>query len=162
MVGGAPAFCWSALSDLITSASAYSSLALLPAGLTNEPWPLPTHPMLLPLAPLLPCRTPRLQAACTMLMLQNSMVAASATAALALLWGGAREGPLFYSLLAVAMAAGAVSSLGSMGSTVSVEREWTKALCGERSEELAKLNAGGCGWSGCGRAGLGQDVFLVG
>lgn len=39
-------------------------------------------------------------------------------------------------------AAGAVSSLGSLGSTLSVEREWTKALCGGEAEELARLNAG--------------------
>ena len=69
------------------------------------------------------CRTPRLQAACSMLLLQNSMVAVSAAAALVLLWTSVRAGPLFYSLLALAMAAGSVSSLGSLGSTLSVERE---------------------------------------
>ena len=38
---------------------------------------------------------------------------------------------------------GAVSSVGCQGSSLSVEREWTKALCQGDSASLASLNAGG-------------------
>lgn len=83
-----------------------------------------------------------------MVAVQNSMVALSAAAALALLWGSLRQGPAFYALMGVAMGAGAASSLGSMGSTLSVEREWTKTLCAGDFEALAQLNAGKQGLRG--------------
>ena len=38
---------------------------------------------------------------------------------------------------------GAVSSVGCQGSSLSVEREWTKPLCQHDSASLASLNAGG-------------------
>ena len=90
-------------------------------------------------------RTPRLQAATRLICMQNVAVAVSALASLALLWGGITAGPLFYAFMALAMAAGSVSSLGSLGNSLSVEREWTKTLCGSDSEALARLNAGGWG-----------------
>ncbi|PRW32971.1 TPR repeat-containing isoform B [Chlorella sorokiniana] len=84
---------------------------------------------------------PRLHAASRMYLLQNSCVAASAAAALGLLWSSVRSGPLFWAGLVVTMAAGSASTLGALGSALSVEREWTKALCGSDSAALAHLNA---------------------
>ena len=37
---------------------------------------------------------------------------------------------------------GSASSVGCQGSALSVEREWTKALCRGSSVALARLNAG--------------------
>ena len=64
---------------------------------------------------------PRLVAASRMYLLQNSSLAASAAAALGLLWSGVRSGPLFWAGLAVTMAAGSASTLGALGSTLSGE-----------------------------------------
>lgn len=86
--------------------------------------------------------TPRLHAASRLYLLQNSGVAVSACTALALLATGVRSGPVFWVLLAATVAAGCVASVGGMGSTLSVEREWTKALCGHDSAELARVNSG--------------------
>ena len=92
-------------------------------------------------------REERLRAACTMYLLQNSMVALSCGAALALLarggggGGGEVEGLLSWLLLGVVVVAGAVSSLGALGATLSVEREWVKVLCALDSADLAATNA---------------------
>lgn len=85
---------------------------------------------------------PRLAAASRMYLLQNGCLAVSAATALGLLWSGVRQGPLFAAGLAATMAAGSLSTLGALGSTLSVEREWTKALCSGDSAALAALNAG--------------------
>lgn len=84
---------------------------------------------------------PRLVAASHMYLLQHGMLSASASAALALLWSGVRKGMLFWTGLVTVISAGAFSTLGALGSTLSVEREWTKALCGTDSTALAALNA---------------------
>eukprot|EP00887_Chlorella_sp_A99_P000187 scaffold13.g187.t1 len=86
-------------------------------------------------------RTERLVAAQRMYMLQNSMVALSALASLLLLWTGARAGALYWACLLAALGAGAASSLGALGATLSVEREWTRALCGADSAALARVNS---------------------
>ena len=36
----------------------------------------------------------------------------------------------------------ALSRLGALGAAISVEKEWTQALCGADSAALARLNAG--------------------
>ena len=64
---------------------------------------------------------PRLRAATRMLLVQNAAVAASAAAALALLWTGVRGGATFWLLMGVAIGAGCASSLGALGSTLSGE-----------------------------------------
>ena len=88
------------------------------------------------------CSTPRLHAASRLYLLQNSGVAVSACTALGLLATGVRSGPVFWALLAATVASGCLASVGGMGSTLSVEREWTKALCGHDSAELARVNSG--------------------
>ncbi|KAI3430443.1 hypothetical protein D9Q98_005038 [Chlorella vulgaris] len=83
----------------------------------------------------------RVQAASQMYVLQNAMLVISAVASLLLLWSDVRSGPAFWAALLVMMGAGAASTLGALGSTLSVEREWTKTLCGSDSAALAALNA---------------------
>jgi iron-regulated transporter 1 len=88
-------------------------------------------------------RAPRLRAACSMYVLQNASVAVSAGSCLALLWGAAAPPSTgFWALVGVAVAAGCLSSVGSLGAALSVEREWTRALSGGSSEQLAQINAG--------------------
>ena len=92
-------------------------------------------------------RRPRLKAAKSMFFVQNVSVAISAACCLPLLAGfglshGQDEIPIAYiSLVGVAMLAGAVSSLGATGATLSVEREWVKALCRGNTSLLAESNA---------------------
>lgn len=43
-------------------------------------------------------------------------------------------------------ACGSISSVGAMGSTLAVEREWAKALCQGDSAALASLNSGVHAW----------------
>ena len=69
------------------------------------------------------------------------MVALSALASLVLLGSGIRSGLVYGACLAAVLAGGSASSLGALGSTLSVEREWTKALFGGLSDELARVNA---------------------
>ncbi|KAI8465599.1 MAG: hypothetical protein J3K34DRAFT_84448 [Monoraphidium minutum] len=99
-------------------------------------------------------RTERLAGATAMYMLQNACILVSAVAAAALLWlaGGSTKGTAddvmravgphaYWPLMAVAIAAGAASSVGSMGAAAAVEREWVKALCGGDSLLLARVNS---------------------
>ena len=44
--------------------------------------------------------------------------------------------------VATVIGSGAVSSVGSQGSTLAVEREWVKALCAGDSALLARKNSG--------------------
>jgi iron-regulated transporter 1 len=76
-----------------------------------------------------------------MYILQNTAVALSAGGALAasLVDGSAAS---FWACTALVIAVGSTSSVGCQGSALSVEREWTKALCGGDSAALASLNAG--------------------
>ena len=91
---------------------------------------------------LLACRTPRLAAATTMYRLQNAAVAVSAFCAFVASCLGLGSFLYWVCVLALIFAA-AVSSIGCQGSSLSVEREWTKALCQGDSASLAGLNAGG-------------------
>jgi len=88
--------------------------------------------------------TPRLNAASRMYVLQNTMVAACAITCILLLWttgGDEFRGILYWGLVVIAVATGSASSIGSLGASLSVEREWTKALCAGDSDNLAKMNA---------------------
>ncbi len=86
-------------------------------------------------------RTPRLAAACNMYILQNSAVALSASSALVASLAGTGEA-LFWACVVLTIGVGSASSVGCQGSALSVEREWTKALCRGDSGALALLNAG--------------------
>lgn len=96
-------------------------------------------------------KTPRLRAACTMYVAQNACVAISAAACLALVlkWGSAATavvvtahgGIIYWIFVVVAIMAGSLSSVGALGATLSVEREWTKTLSGGDSDALAAMNA---------------------
>ncbi|KAK9817604.1 hypothetical protein WJX74_011025 [Apatococcus lobatus] len=89
-------------------------------------------------------RRPRLNAARNMYLLQNVAVGLSAVAAwLALgLQQGSQSALLFWSCVILLIALGSISSLGALGATVSVEKEWTKALCQGDSKRLSQVNAG--------------------
>jgi solute carrier family 40 (iron-regulated transporter), member 1 len=87
-------------------------------------------------------RTPRLKGACAMYALQNTAVAVSAAAALCILNLHLEGGPAFDLLVGLAIAAGSLSSVGAAGATITVEREWTKALSNHDSHALAVINAG--------------------
>ena len=76
-----------------------------------------------------------------MYLLQNMSVAISAGAAVVALYLDQRNS-IFWGCVACTMLLGSVSSAGALGATLSVEREWTKALCQGNSASLAKLNAG--------------------
>ena len=90
-----------------------------------------------------------------MYIAQNLSVAASAAACLALVlgWGAdpasaeaavpsqAPHNAVYWALVVLAIVFGAASTLGAMGASLAVEREWTKALsCGD-SAALAEMNA---------------------
>jgi hypothetical protein len=64
---------------------------------------------------------PRLTAATRMYLLQNLALAVSAAAALVLLAAGVRHGPWFVVGLVLTMGAGSMSTLGALGSSLSVE-----------------------------------------
>ncbi|CAL8460950.1 g481 [Coccomyxa elongata] len=86
-------------------------------------------------------RTPRLGAAVSMYRLQNAAVALSAFSAF--LASFLTQGSLtFWICILATIFIGSVSSVGCQGSSLSVEREWTKALCHGNSDSLASLNAG--------------------
>lgn len=87
-------------------------------------------------------RTPRLTAACNMYVLQNSAVALSASSALGALVAAGDWPALFWPCILLTIGLGSASSVGCQGSALSVEREWTKALCTDDSAALATLNAG--------------------
>ncbi|CAK0739466.1 hypothetical protein CVIRNUC_001168 [Coccomyxa viridis] len=86
-------------------------------------------------------RTPRLAAATSMYRLQNAAVAVSAFGAFVASYLGLGSFLYWACVLALIFVA-AVSSIGCQGSSLSVEREWTKALCQGDSASLAGLNAG--------------------
>ena len=76
-----------------------------------------------------------------MYRLQNAAVAVSAFSAFltSFLTIGS---PVYWITVLATILIGAVSSVGCQGSSLSVEREWTKALCQEDSTSLAAVNAG--------------------
>lgn len=76
-----------------------------------------------------------------MYRLQNAAVALSALSAFVapfLTLGSS----MFWICILSTISIGSVSSVGCQGSSLSVEREWTKALCQGDSATLASLNAG--------------------
>ena len=77
-----------------------------------------------------------------MYRLQNAAVAVSAFCAFVASYLGLGSFLYWVCVLALIFAA-AISSVGCQGSSLSVEREWTKALCQRDSAALASLNAGG-------------------
>lgn len=87
-------------------------------------------------------RTGRLRGASRMYMMQNAAVAASAAAVFPLLSGSPPAGLMFWVATCITIACGSISSVGAMGSTLAVEREWAKALCQGDSAALAALNSG--------------------
>jgi iron-regulated transporter 1 len=108
---------------------------------------------------------PRLKAACTMYIIQNTAVAVSAASCLTLVlrWGSPdypssssssssetaldtlvalpHHGLAYWTFVAIAMLTGSISSIGALGATLSVEREWTKTLSGPDTDQLASMNA---------------------
>ncbi len=76
-----------------------------------------------------------------MYILQNCGVALSASSALAASLVGSNSA-LFWPCAVLTVALGSASSVGCQGSALSVEREWTKALCQGDSTALTVLNAG--------------------
>ena len=86
-------------------------------------------------------RNDRMKAACSMYILQNAAVAASALTAWVSL-KSSQGSALFWIGAVSTIASGSISSIGSQGSMLSVEKEWTTALCGSDSAALAKFNSG--------------------
>lgn len=104
---------------------------------------------------------PRLKAACTMYIVQNTAVAVSAASCLTLVlnWGSLaypssstettsgtllpspHHGLAYWVFVVIAILAGSISSIGALGATLCVEREWTKTLSGTDSVQLASMNA---------------------
>lgn len=82
-----------------------------------------------------------MRAASVMYLIQNSAVACSAGAAYFALSSKPDSFP-FWTLVVLLLAMGSLSSVGAMGATLSVEKEWTKALCGSDSAQLALTNSG--------------------
>lgn len=76
-----------------------------------------------------------------MYVLQNAAVALSAVSALAGIHFEQRS-PAFWAAAVSTIAFGSISSVGAQGSTLSVEKEWTTALCSGDSIAMAKVNAG--------------------
>jgi len=73
---------------------------------------------------------------------QSVSVAVSAGACLTLMWTAlAPPAAAYWALMCVAILAGCSASVGAQGATLSVEREWTKVLCGAEHSALAAVNA---------------------
>lgn len=87
-------------------------------------------------------RTERLKAASSMYILQNAAICLSAVAVLLALKITAAWPVPFWFFTSLAIIAGSISSVGCIGSAVSVEREWTKTLSQGDSNVLAHLNSG--------------------
>lgn len=88
-------------------------------------------------------RADRLSAARSLYMIQNLSVTisgAAALVALSLLRDTQSVG--FIMLIALSILFTSSSHLASMGTTLTVEKGWTKRLCCEDSAQLARMNAG--------------------
>ena len=94
--------------------------------------------------------SPRLPAATSMYIMQNTCVAISAASCLTLVrsWGSVSSPTppphtalWYWVLVSVAIISGSLSSVGALGATLSVEREWVKALSAGDSTSLASMNA---------------------
>lgn len=87
-------------------------------------------------------RAPRLKAVCVFYFLQNMGLVLAALASLVLLSNKANPSGTTGTLSALAVVAfGIWSRAGTMGGTIAIEKDWTKALTGTNSQELAKLNS---------------------
>lgn len=104
-----------------------------------------------PLA-FLASRTDQLHGAARMCTLQNACIVAAAATALLLLGaipsahalaassaGGLSAGAWLFMIATIIL--GASSGIGSMGVTVSVEKEWSKVVCGDDASRLSSLNS---------------------
>jgi len=94
-------------------------------------------------------RRGRLQGATQMYMLQNAGVLLSAAAVFPLLSKTGRDGVdpgggdvVSWVLTVACILCGSAASVGSMGSTLTVERQWVKALCRGDTTALAAMNSG--------------------
>lgn len=76
-----------------------------------------------------------------MYMLQNGAVAFSALSAL-VSYHSQQGSVVFWIATTITIIIGSISSIGSQGSTLSVEKEWTTALSQGDSTRLAQFNAG--------------------
>ena len=89
------------------------------------------------------CRADRLSAARTLYMIQNLSVAISGAAALvALSILRDTQSIGFILLIVLSILSTSSSHLASMGTTLAVEKGWTKRLCCADSAQLAWMNAG--------------------
>eukprot|EP00210_Caulerpa_lentillifera_P006279 g5998.t1 len=87
-------------------------------------------------------KTPRLKAVCVLLFVQNLALVLSALASLMLLaFHDDPSSPLGISASIGVILCGVFTRVGAMGSTIAIEKDWTKALTGGNSLELAKLNS---------------------
>lgn len=86
-------------------------------------------------------RTDRLKVGCVMYLLQNTAVAMAAGGAIVAL-SIPKSGARYWLCVAYTVSLGSASSVGALGANLSVEKEWTKALCQGDSVRLANLNAG--------------------
>ena len=87
-------------------------------------------------------KTPRFKAVCTFYFVQNIGLVLAAMASMLLLWRHAHPSGPIGTLASLAIVAfGTMSSIGTMGGTIAIEKDWTKALVGTQSQELAKLNS---------------------
>ena len=86
----------------------------------------------------------RYQAATSMYFVQNLGTFISSAGFLVLLFANTmKTGFMGVSVVGISIVAACISSLGAMGSTISVEREWTKALCGQGDNDgqLSQINS---------------------
>lgn len=87
-------------------------------------------------------QTPRLKAVCYLLLVQNLALVVSALASLLLLaFHDDPTSPLGIGASIGVIICGVFTRVGAMGSTVAIEKDWTKALTGGDSSKLAKLNS---------------------
>jgi len=87
-------------------------------------------------------KTPRFRAVCVFYFLQNVGLVLAALACLVLLYNKMNPSGVTGTLSALAVVIfGILSRVGTMGGTIAIEKDWTKALTGTNSRELAKLNS---------------------
>lgn len=83
----------------------------------------------------------RLKGACLMYLGQNVGICVASIGFYILLSRSEHDSLSDYVVVSVSIMAACLSSVGTMGATISVERGWTKALCGEDVIMLSKMNA---------------------
>lgn len=83
----------------------------------------------------------RLKSACFMYLGQNAGIFIASIGFYILLSRSEHDSVGDYVVVSMSIMAACLSSLGAMGATISVERGWTKALCGEDIVMLSGVNA---------------------